>query len=320
MAKNKNKQTLKNKQVSEDVQALEDVQVSEDVQVLEDEDHEFYEKWKRDIRVSRRREGLQNIGGIPKANLPNDAELHRMLVTERSRFLSALSRNTITVWLYNRKVLRGLIYALLLMYSDNERECFPPALNGFNYVDDEQILEHSFSPGDFWFPSACLCVVMLGIAKRNGYLTEILNSFVRRRMNIYKQRTIFLFEGTRQDFTKIYGEVSTFELNRDAYIIDWNADASAESNKSRHVNENVRSFTEKSSQTQPRQESRQESSASDTIYHRDSKKTGKSSSDGSQKPRKGKTHTTARLDVPEVKLQQGEVIVERPIDFSKNCM
>lgn len=301
MAKSKNKQTLEN------------------TKLLGDEDHEFYEKRKRDVRVSRRREGLQKIGGIPKANLPNEAELHRMLVTERSRFLSALSRNTVTVWLYNRKVLRGLIYALLLMYSDNDRDCFPPALNGFNYVDDEQILEHSFSPGDFWFPSACLCVVMLGIAKRNGYLTEILNSFVRRRMNIYRQRTIFLFEGTRQEFTRIYGEVSTFELNRDSYIIDWNADASTESNKSRHVNENVRSFLEKSSQTQPRQES----SASDIIYHRDSKDTDKravkSSSSGVQKTRKVKNYTTARLDVPEVKLQQGDDVSERPIDMSKNC-
>lgn len=262
------------------------------------------EKIDQVTRIKFRKTALHSMGGIPEHNRPTHDELNRMLVIERERFLSMLSRDTVTVWLYNKPVLRGLVYALLMMYTDNDGDCFPPAMDGFSYVDDAQILDHSFSSGDFWFPSECMCVVMLGVAKRNSYLTEIINSFVRRRMVVKKQRTIFLFEGTRNDFARLYGEVSSFELNRDSYIIDWNERASENRNSARHIEEGQRSFTEKSVSVASK-----EPNGDSEIHLRSDTSTKKSALKSGNIKSKGRTKkdTSSRIELDDYKPQESDI-------------
>jgi hypothetical protein len=146
-------------------------------------------------------------------------------------------------------------------------ECFPGAQDEFIVCSDADIYEQDFNH-TMWFPNSTMCVIVLGLAKKNNYLTEILNSFVRRRRDtVPRQRTIFLFSGTREEFAKYCGEASACELNRDAYITDWNPDAVSQTNQSRHVTEPSRSVVEKTT-TQTAQTYQQTVQRSDAAPHR----------------------------------------------------
>lgn len=195
----------------------------------------------REWRKSLRAFALRAL--LPIETLPTKKELTRMFVTEQERFIQAMSSNTVTVWMYAQPTLNGLLYALLSRYTDYDQECFPASMDQFSVYSDAEILNAKFS-NEWEVPEERLCVVYLGTASRNAYLTEILNEFVRHRLKrIPRSRTIFLFEGSRTEFVTIYGNVGECELNRDSYVIDWNPNSDQYTNKRRGISEGIISRT-----------------------------------------------------------------------------
>ena len=181
---------------------------------------------------------------LPSPAMPNKAELSRMFIQEGGRFLQMMKPNTVRVWMYNRKTLTGLLYHLLFRYTDYEKDCFTAAMDQFSVYSDAELLASKFTYKDYKIPEERLCVIQLGTAARNAYLTEILNEIVRHRLKrVDRSRTIFLFEGTRTDFQLMFGKVGECTLDRDEYVIDWNSDAERCTNRANHISEDIISRT-----------------------------------------------------------------------------
>ena len=194
--------------------------------------------WKQRLRAY----ALKPLLPIPA--MPSKSELYRMFIQEGSRFLQMMRPNTIRVWMYNRKTLTGLLYHLLFRYTDYEKDCFTAAMDQFSVYSDAELLASKFTYKDYKIPEERLCVIQLGTAARNAYLTEILNEVVRHRLKrVDRSRTIFLFEGTRTDFQLMFGKVGECTLDRDDYVIDWNADAERYTNRANHISEDIISRT-----------------------------------------------------------------------------
>lgn len=183
----------------------------------------------------------------------------------RNSLASFSERKKVSVLIWNKpmETLRAVLYKYLgtcivnmLKSGDVSNpcyECFPGAKDKFIVCTDAEIYGRSFNDS-MWFPRETMCVVLLGNAKKNNYLTEVLNSFVRsRRDTVPRQRTIFLFSGTRKDFAAYYGDASACELNRDSIITDWNPDAASQTNKTRHVTEPLYSFAPEKEKWKPKQ-------------------------------------------------------------------
>lgn len=194
--------------------------------------------WKQRLRAY----ALKPLLPIPA--MPSKSELYRMFIQEGSRFLQMMIPNTVRVWMYNRKTLTGLLYHLLFRYTDYEKDCFTAAMDQFSVYSDAELLASKFTYKDYKIPEERLCVIQLGTAARNAYLTEILNEIVRHRLKrVDRSRTIFLFEGTRTDFQIMFGKVGECTLDRDEYVIDWNADADRYTNRANHISEDIISRT-----------------------------------------------------------------------------
>ena len=194
--------------------------------------------WKQRLRAY----ALKPLLPIPA--MPNKAELSRMFIQEGGRFLQMMKPNTVRVWMYNRKTLTGLLYHLLFRYTDYEKDCFTAAMDQFSVYSDAELLASKFTYKDYKIPEERLCVIQLGTAARNAYLTEILNEVVRHRLKrVDRSRTIFLFEGTRTDFQLMFGKVGECTLDRDDYVIDWNSDAERYTNRANHISEDIISRT-----------------------------------------------------------------------------
>ena len=212
-----------------------------------EENKEVLTRFREQSMFMHRAFAISEIGHINENERPSSDDVKRLLVMERDRFLRMLSPNQTTLWIYNSDTLRGLVYMLLMRYSDSKNELFPPSLDQFLYTDDSAIKDAYFRHDGDALPEQRLCVIMLGTTGRNAYLPEIVNEIIRHREAfVSKFRTVFLYKGTRETFRRDFGGVGDCTLDRDEYVIDWNTGAEALTNKAMNVSEDVRSRTTKS--------------------------------------------------------------------------
>lgn len=236
---------VKQKQKTETSQKQE--QAQKQVNPFLEENKEVLTRFREQSMFMHRAFAISEIGHINESERPSSDEVKRMLVMERERFLRMLSPNQTTLWIYNSDTLRGLVYTLLMRYTDSKNELFPPSLDQFLYTDDSAIKDAYFRHDGDALPEHRLCVIMLGTTGRNAYLPEIVNEIIRHREAfVSKFRTVFLYKGTRKDFREVFGGVGECTLDRDEYVIDWNVDAHDLTNEAMHVSEDIRSRTTKS--------------------------------------------------------------------------
>lgn len=242
-------------------QTKESLMMIENTSILTEDKEEHWANWARNaLHKLCAEDELDSVREIVAREFPRLSAVHG------NSFASFLERKKTSVLIWNKPIdtMRAVLFKILGTWivskfkSGNEvqhpcYECFPPAQDKFVVCTDAEIYGRSFND-TMWFPTETMCVVLLGTARKNNYLTEVLNSFVRsRRDTVPRQRTIFLFSGTRKDFALYYGEASACELNRDAYITDWNPDAVSQTNKARHVTEPLYSFAPEKEKWQPKQ-------------------------------------------------------------------
>lgn len=229
--------------------------------VLRGYDKERWVHWaKNALRYLCNESEMDSIREITASEFPKLSD------AMRNSLASFLERKKVSVLIWNKpmETLRAVLYKslgtwIVGMFTSCDivrhpcYECFPGAKDKFIVCTDAEIYDRSFND-TLWFPNETMCVVLLGNAKKNNYLIEVLNSFVRRRRDtVPRQRTIFLFSGTRSYFSEMYGDASACELNRDSIITDWNPDAVSQTNKARNVTEPLYSFAPEKEKWKPKQ-------------------------------------------------------------------
>lgn len=113
-------------------------------------------------------------------------------------------RDTVSVLVYDSRLLKTLLWLLLMRYPDPHKELFPDACMDFLLTNDCKILEASFNHASM-MPRETLCVVILGVSpQKNQFLCDSLACFTKCRQMVRSQRTIFLYEGKSEDFTHAY--------------------------------------------------------------------------------------------------------------------
>lgn len=130
-------------------------------------------------------------------------------------------RDTVSVLVYDSRILKTLLWFLLVRYPDPHKELFPDACMDFILTNDCKILEASFNHASL-MPKETLCVVILGVSpQKNQFLCDSLACFTKCRQTVPSQRTIFIYEGKSEDFKNTYsGFVSQ---SRDINVIDLNS-------------------------------------------------------------------------------------------------